>query len=645
MAFRSLLTILVTSFLAFIFVALPAINPAQEASAGPAPTATRTPTRTATREPTYTPTSWLAGCTPGFWGNNGNGVGGWLWDTANDPNWDAAGGYGTNPFTQDTLFNAFFKNPIDPFIPSNATMEEIITQGGTDDVHNKAGRTVIGAYLNASFGMNYGYTPTQVMNAWKAAVAGGDDALLDFHLLFGGANEQGCFIFQTPTPTRTATRTPTITPTRTSTPTATRTPTRTVTRTPTSTPTKTPTTTSTNTPTVTATATDTPTNTATATPTDTPTNTPTNTRTLTNTPSNTPTSTNTPTNTPTVTDTPTNTPTSTNTPTNTPTVTNTPTETPTTTPTSTNTPTTTATSTNTPTETPTATSTPTDTPTATSTPTDTPTATSTPTDTPTNTPTLTSTPTNTPTLTPTVTNTSTLTPTITPTGGISLGCFQDGPPYLVESITAFDGHPALRITVYDLPTGGGLTYLTLFGGQNAALLRINGHILAPAQPIPASSSSAGGFTIDFTTAHLWGPANPSSVVIVVEAIDTTPGVSTKFFTEAGDVAGCVVDPAFIIASRGLGDPITETFALRGMEKSIWIDNYGAPEMTLALGGQSYTNVADGTLSTAWEGTTFHIPASGAVTIPMPPGTSGVRSGSLTLGGPPSATVSAHVVIQ
>jgi hypothetical protein len=629
MAFRSLLTILATSFLAFILVALPASNPAPEASAGPAPTSTRTPTRTATRAPTYTPTSWLAGCTPGFWGNNGNGVGGWLWDTANDPNWDAAGGYGINPFNQDTLFNAFFKNPIDPFIASNATMEEIITQGGTDDPHNKAGRTVIAAYLNASFGMNYGYTPTQVMNAWKAAVAGGDDALLDFHLQFGGANEQGCFIFSTPTPTRTPTRTPTITPTRTNTPTATRTPTRTSTPTATRTPTRTPTNTSTNTPTVTATSTDTPTNTATPTATDTPTNTPTNTPTLTNTPSSTPTSSNTPTNTPTVTDTPTNTPTSTSTPTNTPTVTNTPTDTPTSTPTSTNTPT------NTPTETPTLTSTPTETPTATSTSTNTPT--NTPTETPTNTPTLTP--------TPTVTNTATLTPTITPTGGISLGCFETAPPYLVESITAFDGHPALRVTVYDLPTGGGLTYLTLFGGQNAALLRINGHVFAPAQPIPGTSSSAGGLTIDFTTAHPWGPANPSSVVIVVEAIDTTPGLSAKFFTEAGDVKGCVIDPAFIIASRGLGDPITETFVLRGMENSIWIDNYGVPEMTLVLGGQSYTIVADGTLSTAWEGTTFHIPASGAVTIPMPPGTSGVRSGSLTLGGPPSATVSAHVVIQ
>jgi hypothetical protein len=216
----------------------------------------------------------------------------------------------------------------------------------------------------------------------------------------------------TPTPTATQTQTPTITPTSTATPTATEsaTPTATATITPTETPTVTPTETPTNTPSVTPT--ETPTATSTATPTATESATPTATATITPTETPTVTPTETPTNTPSVTptETPTNTPTTTNTnPTNlnqTPTPTPTsglssiayvanfdsgdisiigafsivPTLTPTTTPTLSITPTRTATPTNTrtPTTTPTRTQTRTPTPTLTRTPTTTRTPTASP---------------------------------------------------------------------------------------------------------------------------------------------------------------------------------------------------------------------------------------------------------------------------
>ena len=156
----------------------------------------------------------------------------------------------------------------------------------------------------------------------------------------------------TPTPTATQTQTPTITPTSTATPTATEsaTPTATATVTPTETPTVTPTETPTNTPSVTPTSTPTTTNTTIdQTPTPTPTSGLSSIAYVANFDSgdisiigdfgavSTPTPTETPTTTPTKTTTPTNTRTPTTTPTTTPT--KTPTLTPTKTPTTTRTPT------------------------------------------------------------------------------------------------------------------------------------------------------------------------------------------------------------------------------------------------------------------------------------------------------------------
>jgi hypothetical protein len=44
-------------------------------------------------------------------------------------------------------------------------------QGGGSDPAQKAARDVVAAYLNASFGLSFGYTHAQISGLWSAAVA------------------------------------------------------------------------------------------------------------------------------------------------------------------------------------------------------------------------------------------------------------------------------------------------------------------------------------------------------------------------------------------------------------------------------------------------------------------------------------------
>jgi hypothetical protein len=75
---------------------------------------------------------------------------------------------GANPFVQTTLFNSFFT----PATPLNGlSMIRLVSSGGGSNSAQKAARDVVTAYLNASFGLSFGYTPAQISGMWSDAVA------------------------------------------------------------------------------------------------------------------------------------------------------------------------------------------------------------------------------------------------------------------------------------------------------------------------------------------------------------------------------------------------------------------------------------------------------------------------------------------
>ncbi len=128
----------------------------------------------------------LQGCTPGFWqgGSDGGQAGGqWLWNEVDDPDWTASGGAGSNPYVWTTLFNDFFT-------PSSAldglTMMDLVGTGGGPIDANKAARSLVAGYLDASWGMAYAYTTAELLAMWNAAVISGD--YLDLHVLLDAAN-------------------------------------------------------------------------------------------------------------------------------------------------------------------------------------------------------------------------------------------------------------------------------------------------------------------------------------------------------------------------------------------------------------------------------------------------------------------------
>jgi hypothetical protein len=129
------------------------------------------------------------GCTPGFWQG---GFGAQLWNELNDPQWASNGGAGTNPFIQTTLFNSFFT----PQSSLNGkTMLDIVGTGGGNAWPRKAARDVVAAYLNASFGLSYPFTPAQIAQMWTNAVnAGGNAGFQAIHAQLAPANELGCDI-------------------------------------------------------------------------------------------------------------------------------------------------------------------------------------------------------------------------------------------------------------------------------------------------------------------------------------------------------------------------------------------------------------------------------------------------------------------
>ncbi|MBA7479356.1 hypothetical protein ES707_14790 [subsurface metagenome] len=130
------------------------------------------------------------GCTPGFW-QGGNGKK--LWNKANDPDWTDAGGQGNNPFTWTTPFNSFFTSHPDL---DGLTMMDLVGTGGGPNPVRKAARSLVAAYLNASFGItiNYPLNTTELHDLWDAAVATGPPTFGDLHTMLDDYNNLGCTI-------------------------------------------------------------------------------------------------------------------------------------------------------------------------------------------------------------------------------------------------------------------------------------------------------------------------------------------------------------------------------------------------------------------------------------------------------------------
>jgi hypothetical protein len=131
------------------------------------------------------------GCTPGFW-QGGFGVD--LWDEVDDPDWTDAGGDGTNPFVTTDLFSTGPWGPSGISSIDDKTMLEIVGTGGGNSWARKAARDLIAAYLNASFGIGYPATVTEILDDWADAVALGTSGFRDFHDTYGAFNELGCTI-------------------------------------------------------------------------------------------------------------------------------------------------------------------------------------------------------------------------------------------------------------------------------------------------------------------------------------------------------------------------------------------------------------------------------------------------------------------
>ena len=143
------------------------------------------------------------GCTPGFWQGGPDkpdpqSGGARLWDTLgwfatgmSDPDWDASGGQPPSPYNHGDYFEAFFGDPAG-VVPADLDMFALVDTGGGSEDWRKLARDVVAAYLNASWGMAYAYTPDEVADIWTTA--SNDGTFLEWHTIVDGANNAigGC---------------------------------------------------------------------------------------------------------------------------------------------------------------------------------------------------------------------------------------------------------------------------------------------------------------------------------------------------------------------------------------------------------------------------------------------------------------------
>jgi len=108
------------------------------------------------------------GCTPGYWKQKQH-FGNWV---------------GYSPYPTRTLFaDAGFED-----VFPGMTLLQVLGQGGGGI--KALGRHVVAALLNASYGLDYGMTPQQIIDAFNATVPDGD--IEGLHKQLAGANESGC---------------------------------------------------------------------------------------------------------------------------------------------------------------------------------------------------------------------------------------------------------------------------------------------------------------------------------------------------------------------------------------------------------------------------------------------------------------------
>jgi hypothetical protein len=142
------------------------------------------------------------GCTPGFWQGgpdkpDAKAGGSLLWDGDDeipwgdslappphiDAQWLTSGGdAGGNPYIHGMDFHDFFGG----YDPGPYTMFELVDTGGGSEAWRKAARSLVAGYLNASWGMNYAYTTTELIGMWQAA--GTDAEFLALHTFLDAAN-------------------------------------------------------------------------------------------------------------------------------------------------------------------------------------------------------------------------------------------------------------------------------------------------------------------------------------------------------------------------------------------------------------------------------------------------------------------------
>src|SRR5262249_6665700 len=82
-------------------------------------------------------------------------------------------------------------------IADTKTMSDLLCNGAGPQPAEKAARAVIAAYLNASFGLSFPFTPAEVAAKWAAAV-GNNSALNALANDLGAANQANCPIGRTP---------------------------------------------------------------------------------------------------------------------------------------------------------------------------------------------------------------------------------------------------------------------------------------------------------------------------------------------------------------------------------------------------------------------------------------------------------------
>lgn len=166
----------------------PAATPSEEITTEPAVIPTSSPTETESIQEKAGNDMVGEGCSPGFWQG---GYGRWLWNDTSDPDWK---GQGTNPFTHETAFNTVFAAHSSA---DGMDMYSFVRRGAGPWPWRKAARNVVAGYLNASYGMNYPFTPQEIAQMWADATSGAT-TFQEVHSLLDAANNLGCPIGDTP---------------------------------------------------------------------------------------------------------------------------------------------------------------------------------------------------------------------------------------------------------------------------------------------------------------------------------------------------------------------------------------------------------------------------------------------------------------